>query len=94
MTFSMCGCSQRSYNRIHGFSFRKIIENIEKYVVEYRKYGHKGTFFIAYYIYQFNEEEMQDVYNFACKVGIGIHFSYAFLNGGVWGSIIGHVIRR
>lgn len=81
MTFSMCGFSQKSYDRIHGFKFNSIVGNIEKYVADFKKYGYGGNLYIAYHIYQFNREEMLEAYRYARKIGIGIHFSYAFLNG-------------
>lgn len=81
MTFSMCGFSQQSYNRIHGFNFNKVVDNIQKYVRDFGKYRYKSNLYIAYHIYQFNEDEIKAAYCFARELGIGIHFSYAYLNG-------------
>lgn len=78
---SMCGFSQKSYDRIHGFNFSTVIENIDKIVTDFRKVGCKKKFVIAYHIYQFNRGEMKQAYDFAKKLGIECVFSYAFLNG-------------
>ncbi len=79
--FSMPGFSRDSYNRIHGFDFEKIKQNITKMVMLWRKSGYKGNFVIAYHVYQFNILECEAAANFARELGIGISFAHAGLNG-------------
>lgn len=78
---SMPGFSQSSYDRIHGFQFEVIKRNVEHMVLHYRESGFRGSFVIAFHIYQFNEDEIEKAYEFAKSLKISIVFSCAFLNG-------------
>lgn len=81
VTLSMSGFSQASYDRIHGFNFEKIKDNIINMVNHYRNNGFIGHFQIAYHIYQFNWIEIFNAKRFADSLKIGINFSAAYLNG-------------
>lgn len=81
ITFSMSGFSQRSYDRIHGFDFERIKNNIENMVKNYRDNGFKGTAQISYHLYQFNLWEIYMAKEFAQKLNISIKFATAYLNG-------------
>lgn len=81
VTFSMPGFSCDSYNRIHGFDFEQIKQNITNMVELWRKSGYRGSFIIAYHVYQFNILECEAAAKFASELGIGISFVHASLNG-------------
>lgn len=81
VTFSMPGFSFDSYDRIHGFNFEQIKQNITTMVNLWRKSGYKGSFVIAYHVYQFNILECEAAAKFASELGIGISFVHASLNG-------------
>ncbi|KAF0146419.1 MAG: hypothetical protein FD156_87 [Nitrospirae bacterium] len=78
--FSMCGFSQASYRRIHGFDFEKIKNNIIKLVDDCRFNGFRGDFFISYHVYRFNTDEIKACENFASRHGIVFRPYYAILN--------------
>lgn len=80
--FSMPGFSQESYNRIHGFSFERIKENIIKIVDNARAHGFEGTAIISFHVYKFNISEMEKAKEFADKYEIVFSPKYAYLNGG------------
>ncbi len=81
VTFSMSGFSQDSYNRIHGFDFEEVKQNITQMVHLWRKLGYRGSFTIAYHVYQFNILECQSAAKFASDLRIGVSFVHATLNG-------------
>lgn len=70
ITFSMPGFSQASYDKIHGFRFELIKNNIAWIVKFFRQHGFIGQFGIAYHVYQFNLHELQSAYRFATSLGI------------------------
>lgn len=70
VTFSMPGFSQESYDRIHGFRFDFIKNNIAWIVKFFRQHGFIGQFGIAYHVYQFNLHELESAYHFATSLGI------------------------
>lgn len=78
--FSMPGFSQRSYDKIHGFNFERIKQNIVKLVNDLRSYGYRGDFIIAYHVYRFNLNEMKDCERFANSIGAEFSPRYAILN--------------
>ncbi|MCS4454451.1 hypothetical protein JTT00_04835 [Clostridium botulinum] len=39
ITFSMCGFSQKSYDKIHGFNFEQIKRNISEILDNFKKMG-------------------------------------------------------
>ena len=78
--FSMPGFSQKSYNRIHGFSFETILSNIATVVQRCRQHGFTGHFSIAYHVYQFNLDEMFRCAEFAAEWAIDFSPTYAILN--------------
>jgi len=75
--FSMPGFSQASYDRIHGFSFDKIKENIITTVNKLRKNSYDKEIIILYHIYRFNMKELEDCREFASKLGITLFPYYA-----------------
>jgi MoaA/NifB/PqqE/SkfB family radical SAM enzyme len=72
---SMPGFSQSSYDKIHGFNFEKIKENI----IRIRKIFDKKPFDMSYHIYQFNMNEMEDARNFCKENFIRFSPNYAVL---------------
>lgn len=81
ITFSCCGFSQESYDRINSFNFIEIQENIYKILNKLRKYGFVGKAIMAYHVYQFNQGfEIQEAKLFCDKLDIGFAPSYAFIN--------------
>lgn len=80
LCFSMCGFSQASYDKIHGFNFEKIRNNIAELTENYRSCGLSATPYIAYHIYQHNIEELRSAIMFAAQHKLGILPSYALIN--------------
>lgn len=78
--FSMPGFSQRSYDRIHGFQFEQILQNIRSIVGRCRDQGFRGSFTISYHVYQFNLEEIFRCEEFAARWDIAFSPVYAILN--------------
>ena len=64
---SMCGFSQASYDRIHGFDFQHILANIKRLFALLSANGFTGTREILYHIYRFNAGELAACENFATK---------------------------
>ena len=82
LLFSMPGFSQESYDRMHGFNFEKIKENIRTTLKEARARGFKGYAMINYHLYQFNIGEVQAAKAFADELGMELHTIFAYFNGG------------
>jgi MoaA/NifB/PqqE/SkfB family radical SAM enzyme len=78
--FSMPGFSQSSYDRIHGFRFQTVCENIETIINRARSVGYKGIFRIHYHVYQFNMSEIAQCEEFSRQLGIDLQLHYAILN--------------
>jgi MoaA/NifB/PqqE/SkfB family radical SAM enzyme len=78
--FSMSGFSQKSYDRIHGFNFAKIKENIENITKNLRNAGYQNEICIDYHIYQFNVQEINECAHFAEKLCISFIPYFAFFN--------------
>lgn len=79
ITFSMPGFSQKSYEKIHGFNFEKIKKNILTIVNNFRECGFKGEAQISYHVYQFNLDEVENAYKFACKNNMKLYPVYAYI---------------
>jgi MoaA/NifB/PqqE/SkfB family radical SAM enzyme len=58
LKFSVPGFSQSSYDRIHGFHFETILNNIEILVKNIVNEGSPSQFTMAYHIYQFSVDEI------------------------------------
>lgn len=75
---SMCGFSQESYNRIHKLNFNAVKTNIINLVNVAANAGYDiSKITVAHHIYQFNIEEIPDLYNFTKELKIGYHPYYA-----------------
>ncbi len=80
LTISMPGFSQASYDRVHGFRFETIKSNILTIVKNFQECGFRGNPYIAYHVYQFNIEEIDDACKFAVDNDLGLAASYAVFN--------------
>jgi MoaA/NifB/PqqE/SkfB family radical SAM enzyme len=78
--FSMPGFSQKSYDKIHGFQFDKIIANIDAILTNFRKCGFTGRAEIALHLYQFNLHEVDSAFKFAEQRNMGFLPHAAFIN--------------
>lgn len=72
LRISMSGFSQKSYDKIHGFDFQKVLDNVEKYI----NYYGPSRVSISYHLYQFNIEELPLAINFFAKKKVNC-FAYA-----------------
>ncbi|HUT03292.1 MAG TPA: hypothetical protein VM163_05315 [bacterium] len=79
--FSMCGFSQASYDRIHGFNFETVKRNIVTMVDNFRQCGFHQEASIPFHLYQFNLDEMRPAHEFGLKHEIGLYPYYALFNG-------------
>lgn len=52
---SISGFSQNSYNKIHGFDFKKILENIDQWITQIGR----EKIQVQYHVYQFNLDEIE-----------------------------------
>lgn len=77
---SMPGFSQASYDKIHGFNFEKIRENIIKLRNQVKQLSDgRIPFDMSYHIYQFNESEMVPAKDFCEKNDIRFAPNYAVM---------------
>lgn len=77
---SVPGFSQESYDRIHGFSFEKIKENIVTIKKNFDELSNgRIPFDMSYHIYQFNQNEMPAAMKFCEEHGIRFAPNYAVL---------------
>jgi MoaA/NifB/PqqE/SkfB family radical SAM enzyme len=81
ITFSMPGFSQESYDKIHGFNFIKIKENIVSIIENFRQCGFTGSAYVSYHLYQFNLTEIQATIEFCKKYNIKFKGYCAYFNG-------------
>ena len=81
--FSMPGFSQESYDKMHGFSFNMICENIRSIVSSIRtaKLREDTGFAIIYHMYKFNRHEIDSARAFASEMRIGFTPIVANLTG-------------
>lgn len=77
---SIPGFSQSSYDRIHGFNFENIIKNIIEITQNFRSVGFQGNFFLAFHIYQFNQNEIIPAGEFANQHQFAYIPSLAYIN--------------
>ena len=63
--FSMPGFSQGSYDRIHGFNFELIKENIKKLYKNMLECGFHGEAVISAHLYKFSLEELEELRKWA-----------------------------
>lgn len=77
---SMPGFSQESYNRIHGFNFNKICDNVLKLRKQVKELSDdRIKFDMSYHIYQFNEAEMVPAKKFCDENDIRFAPNYAVM---------------
>lgn len=79
--FSMPGFSQASYDRMHGFSFDKIRENIIKLNENIKAHGFSGDGSISFHVYQFNHDEIANAKKFSQDLGLRFNPYYPYFNG-------------
>lgn len=79
LLISVPGFSQESYDRVHGFKFEKIKENITKIMANFRKAGFKGDARLIYHVYKFNLGEIQEAKAFAAAESLDFYPYYAIL---------------
>ena len=79
LSFSLPGFSQRSYDRIHGFDFSAIKNNLEGFVSHLQKLGYRGRKKLFFHIYQFNLDEIAPARAFARELGVEFCPYYAFI---------------
>jgi|GEM_PF-1142333 len=79
LLISIPGFSQESYNRVHGFEFDRIKNNIVKLLSDFRKNGFAGDARLIYHVYQFNLNEIQRALAFAEENNIDFYPYYATL---------------
>ncbi len=81
LRISLPGFSQSSYDKVHGFNFERILENIVGMVKNFRANGFKGDVQLAFLAYQFNLNELAACRIFADRIGASLSASAASFNG-------------
>jgi len=79
LLFSVPGFSQSSYNKIHGFEFEAIKNNIAGLVTNFRDCGFAGDARLIYHVYQFNIDEIYKAKEYADGNKIDFYPYYAIL---------------
>lgn len=75
---SMCGFSQESYNKMHRLNFEIVKDNIVNLVKNATKESYDTQKIrIAHHIYQFNVEEIPDLFRFTKELNLEYHPYYA-----------------
>lgn len=80
--FSMSGFSQQSYDRIHGFDFQRIKNNVTCMVNNIHKWHPETECVMKLQVYSFNENEVEDMLRFSRELGmtvVPLHALYANL---------------
>lgn len=76
ITISMPGFSQSSYDKIHQFKFKKILENINS-VLDFIP---AEKLQVSYHLYQFNITEIKQAQGYFKNLGIQVFSSFAYFN--------------
>lgn len=79
--FSMPGFSQESYDRIHGFSFDVICNNIKIIIKQIRAICSSVRCSIGFHLYEFNKSEISAAREFCDSLNVDFVPFYAYLNG-------------
>ncbi|MBP5191126.1 MAG: hypothetical protein J6Z25_00965 [Opitutales bacterium] len=80
ISFSLCGFSQASYDKIHQLDFHQIRSNIEWMVRAFRQHGFFGFLLLRFHIYQFNVSEIEPARRWAKSLGMQFAPYYAYIN--------------
>lgn len=80
LIISMPGFSQASYDRVHGFDFNKVKENIEVLVQDVHRFNPLVDIQLNFHIYRFNTNEVSAGEEFARQLGIRFNPYYAYIN--------------
>ena len=78
--FSLSGFSQDSYDRIHGASLDRVLNNFDSFYKKIREHSPKTSINIAWHRYLFNEDEFWDAYRYFNRPGIKFDPAVAYLN--------------
>lgn len=76
---SMPGFSQTAYDKIHGFDFEKIKENIEQFTKDFKKYSTPQKIQLRQHIYQWNLDDIAKTAKYACTLGADFYPYYAYV---------------
>jgi hypothetical protein len=80
LTFSLSGFSQETYQRIHGGSLGRVLENFEFLYGELRKNSPGTAIVIAWHRYRFNEHELWNAFRHFRRPGVRFTPLVAYLN--------------
>ncbi len=81
IVFSMPGFSQQSYDKMHGFCFDIIRENMQAISFNLRECGFNGSTQISFHVYQFNQKEVSQIAQFASQHNFILNPFYAHICG-------------
>jgi MoaA/NifB/PqqE/SkfB family radical SAM enzyme len=81
VNFSVPGWSQKSYDRIHGLRFDRIVRNMEETIKNMRETGYANSFVLAFHVYQFNyKDELVAARTWCEERGVTFRPYYALIN--------------
>jgi MoaA/NifB/PqqE/SkfB family radical SAM enzyme len=81
VNFSVPGWSQKSYDRIHGLRFDRIVHNMEQTITNMRETSYRNEFVLAFHVYQFNYgAELTSARAWCEEHGVRFRPYYALIN--------------
>ena len=81
---SMPGWSQASYDRIHQLPFKKVVDNIEFMLGDFRRRGFEGEAVMSLHVYRFNTNELAPASEFCDRHGIVFAPYFAYFADTTW----------
>ncbi|MBQ3032871.1 MAG: radical SAM protein [Deferribacterales bacterium] len=79
MNVSLCGFSQKSYDRVCDLRFSEVRQNIEHLADKLNMSRVFNRLGLSYHIYQFNLEEIEPAIRFSRQINAGFNAFYAFI---------------
>lgn len=76
LTITIPGFSQKSYDRVHGLNFQRILDNIDKFIMDISSEKIR----ITYLVHQFNIDEINDAYTYFSNRNIKMTHTIAYMN--------------
>lgn len=76
LTITIPGFSQKSYDKVHRLNFQKILENIDRFIMDISS----DKIRITYLVHQFNIDEISNAYNYFSERNVRMTHTVAYMN--------------